>query len=98
VQDNDAQNSPEFFFSRQREFNHVFQEQVQRVMSLLQLPAMISANHPLPFCIDAVLPSRAALDLNDDVAAHEVGFGIGEAALFNHAGWFLMEIIRGSSH
>jgi hypothetical protein len=30
--------------------------------------------------------------------AHELGDGIGEATLFNHAGWFLREIIRVSSH
>jgi hypothetical protein len=38
------------------------------------------------------------LDLNDCVSTHEVGYGIGEAALFNHGGWFLRDIIWVSSH
>jgi hypothetical protein len=47
----------------------------------LQVPTLISTGQTFPGAIDAFLPARSSLDLNDDVLAHEVGYGIGKALI-----------------
>ena len=44
---------------------------VQRVRSLLQVPALISTGQPFSTGIDAFLPAWSSLDLHDDVTFHE---------------------------
>ena len=45
------------------------------------MAAFIPARHLLPRAVDAFLPARSSLDFDDDVPAHEVGYGISKAAL-----------------
>ncbi len=52
-----------------------------RVGRQLVVATFLSAHQPFSTGIDADLALRPGLDLNDDVTAREVGYGIGEAAL-----------------
>ena len=47
----------------------------------LGVATFFPARHLLPDAIEAILPVWLAADLDEDVAAHEVGYGIGKATL-----------------
>ena len=63
------------------------------------MPPFIPAGHLLPRAVDAFLPARSSLDLNDDVSTDEVGYSISNTALvIDHGGGVQIAYSSESGH